>query len=48
MKKLGVKGLKDNFIYINLNNYIDDDILNETNAYLQIVKKYKCVFNIVN
>jgi len=40
--------LKDNFIYINLNNYIDDDILNETNAYLQIVKKYKCVFNIVN
>jgi hypothetical protein len=39
--------LKDNFIYINLNNYIDDDILNETNEYFKIVKKYKCVFDIV-
>ena len=36
--------LKDNFIYINLNNYVDDDIVNETNDYLKIIKKYKCVF----
>ena len=27
--------LKDNFIYINLNNYIDADIRNETNNYLK-------------
>ena len=40
-------GLKDNFIYINLNNYIDDDILNETNEYLKIIKTYKCVFDLV-
>jgi len=39
--------LKDNFIYINLNNYIDDDILNETNNYYKIIKKYKCIFNLV-
>ena len=39
--------LKDNFIYINLNNYIDDDILNETNEYFKNIKKYKCVFDIV-
>ena len=38
--------LIDNFIYINLNNYIDD-ILNEENEYFKIIKKYKCVFNIV-
>jgi hypothetical protein len=35
--------LKDNFIYINLNNYVDDDIVNETNDYQKIIKKYKCV-----
>ena len=39
--------LKDNFIYINLNNYIDDDILNEENGYVKIIKKYKCVYNTV-
>jgi hypothetical protein len=39
--------LKDNFIYINLNNYIDDDIVNETNDYYRIIKSYKCVFDLV-
>jgi hypothetical protein len=39
--------LKDNFIYINLNNYVDDDILNETNNYTKIIKSYKCVFDLV-
>jgi hypothetical protein len=39
--------LKDNFIYINLNDYVDDDILNEINPYLKIVKTYKCVFDLV-
>jgi hypothetical protein len=39
--------LKNNFIYINLNNYIDDDILNEKDDYQKTIKKYKCVFNIV-
>jgi hypothetical protein len=34
--------LKDNFIYINLNNYVDDDIVNETNSYSKIIKTYKC------
>ena len=37
----------DNFIYINLNNYVDDDILNETNNYFKIIKTYKCVFDLV-
>ena len=39
--------LKDNFIYINLNNYIDDDVLNESNSYFKIIKTYKCVFDLV-
>jgi hypothetical protein len=39
--------LKDNFIYINLNNYVDDDIVNETNDYQKIIKKYKCVFDLI-
>ena len=39
--------LKDNLIYINLNNYIDDDILNETNTYFKIIKTYKCIFDLV-
>ena len=39
--------LKDNFIYINLNNYVDDDFLNETNDYHKIIKKYKCVFDLI-
>ncbi len=40
--------LKDNFIYINLNNYVDNDISNKTNNYLKIIKTYKCVFDLVN
>jgi hypothetical protein len=39
--------LKDYIIYINLNNYIDDDIVNETNNYFKIIKTYKCVFDLV-
>jgi len=39
--------LKDNFIYINLNNFIDNDILNEKDDYQKNVKKYKCIFDIV-
>jgi len=37
----------ENFIYINLNSYIDDDVINETNEYFKIIKSYKCVFNII-
>ena len=37
--------LKDNFIYINLNNYVDDDIVNDN--YYKIIKTYKCVFDLV-
>jgi hypothetical protein len=41
--------LQNNFIYINLNNYVDnDDIGNETNDYYKIIKTYKCVFSLVN
>ena len=36
------------FLYINLNKYVDDDVLNETNPYFKIIKQYKCVFTIVN
>ena len=32
------------FIFINLNNYIDEEVLNETNKYFKIIKKYKCIF----
>jgi hypothetical protein len=39
--------LKDNFIYINLNKHIDDDVINEKNDYFKNIKKYKCVFNLV-
>ena len=39
--------LINNFIYINLNNYIDDDIVNETNNYYKIIKTYKCVFDLI-
>ena len=39
--------LKDNFIYINLNNYMDDDVLNERDNYFKIIKTYKCVFDLV-
>ena len=38
---------KYNLIYINLNNYINDDILNEENEYFRTIKKYKCVFDII-
>jgi hypothetical protein len=37
-----------NLDYINLNNYIDDEILNETNEYHQIIKKYKYIFKNTN
>jgi hypothetical protein len=36
-----------NFIYIDLNDYIDEDITNESDKYLKIVKKYKCLFNVL-
>ena len=39
--------LKDYIIYINLNNYVDDDTVNETNVYYKITKSYKCVFDLV-
>ncbi len=39
--------VKENFIHINLNNYIDDDILKETNKFFKIIKQYKCVFELV-
>ena len=38
---------KNNFIYINLNEYIDDDIINEPNGYFKNIKKNKCIFNII-
>lgn len=37
----------ENFIYINLNNFIDEEVINETNDYFKIIKKYKCIFNII-
>jgi hypothetical protein len=37
----------EKFIYINLNNFIDDDVINETHAYFKIINSYKCVFNII-
>ena len=37
----------NNFIYINLNKYIDDNILNEKDDYQKKVKSYKCLFDIV-
>lgn len=39
--------VNEQFIYINLNNYIDDDILKETIGYFKIIKQYKCVFELV-
>ena len=39
--------LQNNFIYINLNNYMDDDVLNERDNYFKIIKTYKCVFDLV-
>jgi hypothetical protein len=38
---------KQNFMYIELNNYIDDDILNEEDIYYKIIKSYKCIYSIV-
>jgi hypothetical protein len=38
--------LKDNFIYINLNNYVIENE-NETNNFFKIIKSYKCVFDLV-
>ena len=39
--------LTNNFIFINLNKYIDDDILKEQNKYFKIIKQYKCVFDLI-
>ena len=37
----------ENFIYINLNKFIDEEVINETNNYFKIIKSYKCIFNII-
>jgi hypothetical protein len=37
----------ENFIYINLNNFIDEEVINETNDYFKTIKSYKCIFNII-
>lgn len=37
-----------NFVYINLNCFIDDDIINETDEYQKKIKQYKCIFNNFN
>jgi hypothetical protein len=39
--------LNDNFIYINLNDYIDDEVLNEKDNHFKNIKKYKCIFDII-
>jgi hypothetical protein len=39
---------KKNFIYINLNNYINNDINNETDNYKKIIKKYKYIYEYLN
>ena len=39
--------LQNKVVFINLNNYIDDDTLKETNKYYKNIKSYKCVFNLV-
>ena len=39
--------LSEHFIYINLNDYNNNDILNENNVYFKIVKSYKCIFDLV-
>jgi len=36
----------ENFIYVNLNEYIDAGTINEKNGYVQTLKKYKCVFSL--
>ena len=36
---------KKNFIYINLNEYLDDDTRNETINYYKIIKSYKCIYD---
>ena len=38
---------KNDFIFINLNNYKDNDTLKETDNYQKIIKSYKCVFDLV-
>ena len=37
----------ENFIYINLNNFIDEEVINETNDYFKTIKSYKCIFSII-
>ena len=37
----------ENFIYINLNKYVDDDVINENNEYFKKIKNYKCIFDVI-
>jgi hypothetical protein len=39
--------ITNNFMYINLNNYTNNNILNIENEYFKIIEKYKCVFDII-
>lgn len=36
-----------NFKYINLNDYMDEDTINESNGYFKIIKKYKCLYKLL-
>lgn len=38
----------EKFIYINLNKYINNDLINEQTPYFKIIKLYKCVFDLTN
>jgi hypothetical protein len=38
---------KQNFIYININKYIDNDIINETDPQNKKIKSLKCIYNII-
>lgn len=36
-----------NFKYINLNDHMDEDAINESNGYFKIIKKYKCLYTLL-
>lgn len=38
---------RENFIHLNLSNYIDDEVQNEPNEYFKIIKMYKCVYTLI-
>jgi hypothetical protein len=42
------KCVKDlpNFIYVNLNNFIDQEVINETNEYYKVIKMYRGIFTL--